>query len=178
MDQKLANELKSARSGTTTSSTDVSSDFGNSIVSSPQSTRQPTPLNSDNEDEMTEDQKHLLRHAKECSTIPRCASAPGEKLPPKRAKEPKGYGNPASRMRDDAGPSQKAPEPQGMKAAASQKAPAAKVGQGQESPGAKAPRDPNAIRRPKSAGRAGSLRLGDGSGLTDTCVDLFNPSKT
>jgi hypothetical protein len=135
---------------------------------------------ADNEDQMTEDQKMLVKHAKKCSGIPRCASAPGEKLPPKpaSAKEPKGHGTPASRMRDDAGPSQKVPEPQGLKAAASQKAPAGKVGQGQESPGTKVPIDPTAIRRPKSAGRAGSLRLGDGSGLTDTCVDLFNPSKT
>jgi hypothetical protein len=30
----------------------------------------------------------------------------------------------------------------------------------------------------KTASRAGSLRPGDGSGQTDTCVDLFNPSKT
>jgi hypothetical protein len=35
---------------TTSSSPEVSSDFGNSIVNSAQSSRQPTPMNSDNED--------------------------------------------------------------------------------------------------------------------------------
>jgi hypothetical protein len=123
----IANALKATRSDfTTSSSPEVSSDFGNSIASSPQSTRHPTPLNSDNEDEMTEDQKRAVNHAKKCPSVPRCSSAPGTKLPPKaaQAKEPKGDGTPAFRMRDDAGLSQKAPEP---KAAAPPRAPAAKT---------------------------------------------------
>jgi hypothetical protein len=180
----VASALKSQGGFTTSSSPDVSSDFGNSIVSSPQSTREPTPLNSDNEDEMTEDHKRLVNHAKRCSSVPRCTSAPGTKLPPKsaprnaaQAKEPKGDGNPASRMRVDACPSQTAPEP---KAAASPRAPAVKSESkgdiGQESPGTQVPASPKATGPPRSASRAGGLRLGDGSGSMDTRVDLFHPS--
>jgi hypothetical protein len=46
---------------------------------------------------------------------------------------------------------------------------------GQESPVAKATH-PMSTRQPAS--RAGGLRSGGGLGPTDTCVDLFNPSKT
>jgi hypothetical protein len=47
---------------------------------------------------------------------------------------------------------------------------------GQEGPGSKDPH-PMATRRQR-ASRAGGLRSGGGLGSTDTCVDLFNPSKT
>jgi hypothetical protein len=59
------------------------SEAGNSIITSPvsssTSTRPPTPANSDDEQEMTEDQKRLLAGARKRSarTIPRCTSAPG-----------------------------------------------------------------------------------------------------
>jgi hypothetical protein len=47
----VANALKrSQSSGFTTSTSDDSSDFGNSIVSSPQTSRQPTPVHSEDED--------------------------------------------------------------------------------------------------------------------------------
>jgi hypothetical protein len=191
-----ANALKASLASTTssgfttTSTSDVSSDFGNSIVSAPQPTRQSTPLHSpvNSDDEMTEDQKRLVKHAQKCSAIPRCTSAPGTKLPPKsaqpkaaHAKEPQGNGTPASRSRADAGPSQKVPEP--PKAAAPPRAPAArpksKGDVGQESPGTKVPTDPHPMAtRRQQASRAGGLRPGGGLGPTDTCVDLFHPSKT
>jgi hypothetical protein len=62
--QAVANALKlSQSSGCTTLSPDVSPDFGNSIVSSqvssPQSSRRPTPVNSDDDDGMTEDQRRV-----------------------------------------------------------------------------------------------------------------------
>jgi hypothetical protein len=75
-------------------------------------------------------------------------------------------GTPASRMRDDADPSQKVPEPQVLKAAASQRAPA----RGQESPAG----HPMSTRR---ASRAGSLRPKGGFGSSDTCVAQGNPSE-
>jgi hypothetical protein len=62
------------------SSTDVSSDFGNSIVSSQVSSRQATPLNSDDDEYMTEDQKRAVNLGRKMSlvkSIPRCPSAPG-----------------------------------------------------------------------------------------------------
>jgi hypothetical protein len=87
-----ANALKLAQSsGFTTSSSDVSSEFGNSIVSSPQPSRQPTPAstpaNSDDDDGMTEDQRRVVAHAKKCSAknVPRCTSAPGTRPPPKKS---------------------------------------------------------------------------------------------
>jgi hypothetical protein len=74
--------------------------------------------------------------------------------------------------------SQKAlPAPE-MKAAAPQRAPAdvRKVSKGQESQEAKASH-PMASRT-RSASRAGGLRPRGGPGQTDTCVVLYNPSKT
>jgi hypothetical protein len=183
-----ANALKSSRSGFTTSNSEVSSDFGYSIVSSqvssPQPSRQPTPastpVNSDDDEGMTEDLKRVVAHAKKCSAhnVPRCTSAPGTKPPPKKSvpQEPQGNGTPASRLRAEAGPSQMVPEP--PKAAAPQRAPALKSKSkgdiGQESPGTKVP----AHDSHPMASRAGGLRSGGGIGPTDTCVDLFNPSKT
>jgi hypothetical protein len=195
-----ANALKlSQSSGFPTSSSDVSSDFGNSIVSSrvssPQPSRQTTPasipVNSDDDGGITEDQKRVVAHAKKCSTrnVPRCTRAPGTKPPPKKSVPPKPEegGKPVARSRAaaDPPPSTQAsgPETGSKKAAASQRAPADKPqaqGKGQSSPGTKVPVQyphPMAARRQR-AGRAGRLRLGDGSGPTDTCVDLFNPSKT
>jgi hypothetical protein len=184
----VANALKVSQSGFTTSTADVGSDFGNSIVSSqvssPQPTRQSTQVHSEDEDEMTEDQRRVVAHAKKCSgKVPRCTSAPGTRPPPKSApaREPHGNGTPGSRSRAEAGPSQKVPEP--SKAAAPPRAPAAKTKSkgdvGQESPGTKVPaHDPHPMATKLHASRAGSLRPGGGLGPTDTCVDLFNPSKT
>jgi hypothetical protein len=180
--QALKELSNSSPSRFSTSSTpEVSSDFGNSIVnsaqSSRQSSRQSTPMNSDNEDDMTEDHKRMVKLAKKKSSIPRCSSAPGEKPPTRQpaksqpAQEPKGNGTPASRMRDDAGPSQKVPQPSGLKAAASQRAPAGPSRSGQESPGTKVPTT-------KQASRAGSLRGVGGPGQKDTCVPQRHPSKT
>jgi hypothetical protein len=166
---------------TTSSSPEVSSDFGNSIgnsaQSSRQSSRQSTPMNSDNEDDMTEDQKRLVKLARKKSSIPRCSSAPGEKPPTRQpaksqpAQEPKGNGTPVSRMRGDAGPSQKVTQPSVLKAAAYRRAPADRSSSGQESPGTKVPTT-------KQASRAGGLRGVGGSGKTDTCVANGHPSKT
>jgi hypothetical protein len=116
------------------SSPEVSSDFGNSIVnsaqSSRQSSRQATPINSDNEDDMSYDQKRCANLGKKMASKgakqqpPRCQSAPGTKAPSRQPaktqqeSEPKGYGTPASRMRDDAGPSQKVLQPSDSKAVA------------------------------------------------------------
>jgi hypothetical protein len=63
-----------------TSSTEVSSDFGNSIVSSQASSRQATPMNSDDDEYMTEDQKRAVNLGRKMSlakSVPRCPSAPG-----------------------------------------------------------------------------------------------------
>jgi hypothetical protein len=191
-----ANALKLAHSSgsVTTSSSDVSSDFGNSIVSSqvssPQPSRQPTPAttpgNAEDDDALAEDHKRVVAHAKKCSArnVPRCTSAPGTKLPPKKSVPPKPEegGKPVARSRAVADPPPSAQTSEPKKAAAPQRAPAEKPstqGKGQESPGIKVPtQDPHPMAtRRQRAGRAGSLRLGDGSGQTDTCVDLFNPSK-
>jgi hypothetical protein len=190
--QRAAYQALRSQMGSADTTTD--SDLGNSIVSSqvqsPQSTRQPTPLNSDNEDEdgMAEDQLCKLKGAKKMSTKaqpPRCPSAPGTKAPPK---EPKGDGTPVSLMRDDTGPSQKVSQPaaqaQGSKAVAPPAAPAdqpkgAKAPppkKGQESPVAKATQPRMQTR--SQASRAGGLRSGGGLGQTDTCVSRGNPSKT
>jgi hypothetical protein len=102
------------------------------------------------------------------TSVPRCLSAPGEKPPTRQpaksqpAQEPKGYGTPASRMRDDAGPSQKVSQPSDLKAAASQRAPAEK----------------HPMRTRSQASRAGGLQSGGGLGQTDTCVAQGNPSNT
>jgi hypothetical protein len=185
-----ANALKcSQSSGFSTSTSDASSDFGNSIissrVSSPQPTRQSTPANSDDDEALTEDQKRVVAHAKKCSTrnIPRCTSAPGTKPPPKKEKEE--VGTPGTRSRAVPDPT---PSTQEQKAATPPRAPA-EVPQptkeqqapkqpvkGQESPGTKVP-TPRMQTRSR-ASRAGGLRSGGGSGQTDTCVAQGNPSKT
>jgi hypothetical protein len=144
------------------------------------------PVNSDNDDALTEDQKRVVAHAKKCSArnIPRCTSAPGTKLPPKKTVSPKPEesGKPVTRSRAVADPPPSAQASEPKKTAAPQRAPADKTqaqGKGQESPGTKVPIDPHPMAtRRQRASRAGSLRLGDGSGQTDTCVDLFGPSKT
>jgi hypothetical protein len=73
------------------------SEAGNSIASSPLPSRQPTPLNSDDDDEMTVDQKRAASHGKKCAakSIPRCPSAPGSALPKKQAR----VGNQGTRSR-------------------------------------------------------------------------------
>jgi hypothetical protein len=124
-----ANALKASQSGFTTSTSDVSSDFGNSIissrVSSPQQSRQLTPVNSDDEYEMTEDQKRLAKHAKRCS-VPRCTSAPGTRLPQRKSEPAKTGvdGDPAAQSRVAAGPSPPTQESVPKKTAATQQAPA------------------------------------------------------
>jgi hypothetical protein len=185
-----ANALKlSQSSGFVTSSPEISSDFGNSIVSSQvsssQSSCQPTPasspVNSDDDDGMTEDLKRVVAHAKKCSirNVPRCTSAPGTRPPPKKSVPPKPEegGKPVTRSRAVADPPPSSQASDSKKAAASQRA---QAGTGQVSPGTKVPvQDPHPMAtRRQRASRAGSLRLGDGSGQTDTCVDLFNHSKT
>jgi hypothetical protein len=115
------------------------SDIGNSIistpVSSPEPTRQPTPLTSlanSEDEEMSEDQRRQIEKAKRMSQK-------GNKKPVPEAK-------------------------------------ASKPTNGQERPGSKDPH-PTGSRRQR-ASRAGGLRSGGGLGQMDTCVDLFNPSKT
>jgi hypothetical protein len=174
-----------------TSSSDVSSDFGNSIISTPVSSRQATPLNSDDDDEsMSYDQQRALGLGKKMSQrgVPRCPSAPGSRSA--------AGGAPGTRSR--AVPDPPAPDPMGglidtspffadMQAAASQRAPAdqskgAKAppptkGQwkGQESPVAKATH-PMATRTRHASG-AGGLRGVDGSGQTQGCGYVSPPSK-
>jgi hypothetical protein len=87
-----------------------------------------------------------------------------------QAQEPKGHGNPASRSRADAGPSQKAPQQSDSKAEASQRAPAGHTKSGPSSPGTKVPTT-------KKASGAGCLRSkGGSSSVPDTCVAQGNPS--
>jgi hypothetical protein len=101
---------------------------------------------------------------------------PEESLRIKLSSEPQESGNPASRSRADAGPPPKGPEPKATKAAAPPRAPAGKTqSKGQESPETKVSKP---VPKKNSAGRAGSLRSGGGSGQTDTCVAQGNPSKT
>jgi hypothetical protein len=66
------------------------SEVGNSIVGSCESSRQPTPMNSD-EDDMTEDQRRVAASAKKKaarSQPPRCLSAAGTKAQSKPAPAP------------------------------------------------------------------------------------------
>jgi hypothetical protein len=178
-----ANALKASlgttsASGFTTSSSDVSSDFGNSIissrVSSPQQSRQGTPVNSDDEEEMTEDQKRLAENAKK-RAVPRCTSAPGTRLPQKKSAQGES-GGPAARSRAAAGPSP-TQDPDPKKAAASQQAPAGPPKPTKEQ---QAPKQPMTTRRRAQEGsRAGGFRPGvGGSGQTDTCVASSHPSQT
>jgi hypothetical protein len=95
------------RASSASSSQTVSSDFGNSIVNSPQSSRPPSPPTFEAEDDgswMTPaqrakaemaakamaaqaapsvDHRSLLANSQRCATIPRCTSAPGERPPRK-----------------------------------------------------------------------------------------------
>jgi hypothetical protein len=96
----IASVIRSQMGSAATSTTD--SDWGNSIVSSPvqspQPTRQPTPLNSDDDESMTEDQKRAANHGKKKSlarSVPRPTSAPGAAPPKKKAE----VGNPGTRSR-------------------------------------------------------------------------------
>jgi hypothetical protein len=181
-----ANALEhSQSSGFSTSTSDVSSDFGNSIissrVSSPQPSRLPTPANSDDDEGMTEDAKRALAHVKKCSakSVPRCTSAPGTRTPPKKKQEE--VGNPGTRSRAVPDPTSHAQE---SKAVAPPGAPADQPKgakdpprkKGQESPGTQVPTPTMQTR--SQASRAGGLRPGGGSGQTDTCVAQGNPSKT
>jgi hypothetical protein len=160
------------------------SEAGNSIVSSPQlsqittilrvsspePTRQPTPLtspvNSDDEG-MSEDQRRQVERAKrmESRSVPRSGSAPDAKASSLRAKAAAQLALLAPELLPEA----KAP---------------LKLLKGQESPGTKVPPKPApdphpmATRRQRQASGAGCLRSGGGSGQTDTCVVLYNPSKT
>jgi hypothetical protein len=168
---------QASRTPTSASSTDVSSDFGNSIISSPASSRQTTQPNSDDDDLGT-------------------CGAPGTRsgaVPEPPMPDPSGQPSKTqSGGRDFLGildnpdltipPSQfKAPR---QKAAAPQRAPAdqpkgAKAPpptKGQESPGTEAPTPRMQTR--SQASRAGGLRPGGGSGQTDTCVAQGNHSKT
>jgi hypothetical protein len=170
---------KGSQASTSASSTDVSSDFGNSIVSSPVSTRQATPLNSDDDESRSHDQQRALNLGKKMSqrNVPRCPSAPG-------TRQAMG-GAPGTRSR--AVPEPPTPDSVELKAAASQRAPAGQPkgaeappstkGQvkGQESPVAKATHPMQTRQR---ASGAGGLRPGGGSGQTDTCVASGHPSKT
>jgi hypothetical protein len=184
-----ANALnRSQSSGFSTSTSDVSSEFGNSIISSrvpsPQPSRQSTPANSGDDEGMTEDLKRAVAHAKRCSikSVPRCTSAPGTKLPPKKKPEEVVTSSTRSRAIPDPTPPAQASDPK--KAVAPPRAPAdqpkgAKAPlpkKGQESPGTKVP-TPRMQTRSQQSG-AGGLRPGGGSGQTDTCVAHGNPSKT
>jgi hypothetical protein len=94
--QRAIAQAVSSQMSTPRTTTD--SDAGNSIVSSPQPSRQPTPLNSDDDEFMTEDQKRAANHGKKKSlakSIPRCPSAPGTALSKKKAE----VGNPGTRSR-------------------------------------------------------------------------------
>jgi hypothetical protein len=153
---------------------------------------------------MSYDQQRFARLGKKMAAA---ASPKALPAPPPRVQSPEAVQNPQSvpgrralmppekedksvtRSRAVAEPSIQAPASgnpvQITKAAASQRVPAdqprgAKAPppkKGQESPGSKDPY-PMATRRQRQASRAGSLRSGGGIGPTDTCVDLFNPSKT
>jgi hypothetical protein len=172
-------EYMSSRFSTSTG--DVSSDFGNSIINSPQSSRKLTPVNSDNEDEMTEDQKKLLKHPKKSSSIPRCTSAPGTAPPRKTSGK---VGNTGTRSRA-------VPEPtsptQEQKAVASPEAPMDQPKGAKVLPptkGQQVSRKPTDGRHPMTTrssegSRAGGFRPGvGGSGQKDMCVASSHPSQT
>jgi hypothetical protein len=137
------------------SSQSVSSDFGNSIVNSPQSSRPPSPptfIADDDGTWMTPAQRAkaelaaqvmatrhavLIANSQRCAEIPRCTSAPGERPPrnshpdthsaqSSQAPAPKDDA-PASRSRADAGPSHQSAE-------ATQQAPASRTVTGQAGP--------------------------------------------
>jgi hypothetical protein len=165
-------------SASSASTTDVDSDFGNSIINSPVSTRSPTPLNSDDDDAMSLDQQKAANLGKKMArrSVPRSPSAPG-------TRQALG-GAPGTRSR--AVPEPPSPDPMVSKAAASQgasadqstgaKAPPPTKGQvkGQESPVAKATHPMQTRTR---ASGAGGLRGVDGSGQTQGRGHASPPSK-
>jgi hypothetical protein len=177
-------------STTSATSTDVDSDFGDSIISSPVSTRSPTPLNSD-DDSMSEDQKRALNTGKKMArrSAPRCPSAPSLQKAPGDAPGTRSRAVPES-PKPDSGQARledTSPFFADLKAAAPQRAPAdqptgAKAPpptkghvKGQESPVAKATH-PMATRTRNASG-AGGLRGVDGSGQTQGCGHVSPPSK-
>jgi hypothetical protein len=134
----------------------------------PEPERKPTPVSSDTEDQadITEDQKRYARHAKK-----------------KSAMASRFEDSPATRSRAVAEPSTLVPAvdtpKRGMKAAASPRAPAVQPKGTKVPPPTKeqqAPKHPMETRG--QASRAGGLRPGGGSGQTDTRVAQGNPSKT
>jgi hypothetical protein len=180
---RLRAAAKGSQTSTSASSTEVSSDFGNSIVSSPVSTRQATPLNSDDDEFMSYDQQRALNLGKKMSqkSVPRCPSTPGLRKATGGAPGTRLEAAPESLMPDSvkqavepkAAASQRAPEDQPKGA----KAPPPTKGQakGQESPVAKATH-PMAQRTRRASG-AGGLRGVDGSGQTQGCGHVSPPSK-
>jgi hypothetical protein len=134
---------------------------------------------------------------------PRCLSAPETKAPKKSppAQSSEDVGKPVTRSRAVTGPSSSPQNSEPTKGpvrkatAAAQPAllapellPEAKAPlkllKGQESPRSETAKKPApdshpmATRRQRQASGAGCLRPGGGSGQTDTCVVLYNPSKT
>jgi hypothetical protein len=180
---RLRAAAKGSQASTSASSTDVSSDFGNSIVSSPVSTRQATPLNSDDDESLSYDQQRALNLGKKMSqkSVPRCPSAPSSRKATGGAPGTRSGVVPESPMPD---PVTQAVEP---KAVASQRAPADQLqgakappptkGQvkGQESPVAKATH-PMASRTRNASG-AGGLRGVDGSGSIGAVCGLSSPAR-
>jgi hypothetical protein len=179
---RLRAAAKSSRASSSASSTDVSSDFGNSIVSSPVSTRQATPLNSDDDEYMSQDQLKALNLGKKMSqkSIPRCPSAPGSRkatggAPGTRSgvvPEPPVPDPVKQTVESKAVAPQRAPadQPKGAKAPPPTKGQA----KGQESPVAKATH-PMATSTRNASG-AGGLRGVDGSGSTGYGRDKLSPS--
>jgi hypothetical protein len=161
------------------SSQTVSSDFGNSIVNSPQSSRPLSPPTYEAEDDgswMTPAQRAkaemaakamaarheaLLSNSQRCTEIPRCSSAPGEK-PPKSSQPAQSHpasvpkdGAPASRSRADAGPSHQSAE-------ATHQAPANRTESGQVGPRTKESTHKRA--------ELDACDLGEAQGAARTCV--------
>jgi hypothetical protein len=117
---------------------------------------------------MTEDQKRFARQAKRKATAasPKALPEPYSVPEAKASKPTKGQGQKS--------PGTKVPTPMATRKSTAD--------HGQESLGAKVPKPmtgphPMATRRQRASG-AGGLRSGSRLGPTDTCVDLFNPSKT
>jgi hypothetical protein len=151
---RLRTAAKGSQVPTSASSTDVSSDFGNSIVSSPVSTRPPTPMNSDNEDlgKVT-------------------SGAPGTRS--RAVPEPPRPDSANHAVETKAAASQQAPAVQPKRA----KAPPPIKGQvkGQESPETKASHP--MAKRTRSASGAGSLRGVDGSGSIGAVCGSSSPAR-
>jgi hypothetical protein len=164
---------QASKAPTSASSSDVSSDFGNSIVSSPVSTRSPTPLNSDDDDSMSADQQRALNLGKKMGqrSVPRSPSAPGLKKATGGAPGTRSGAVPESPMPD---PTKQTMEP---KAAASQRAPADQPKGAKAPPPTKGQQVPNHPMETRRGSRAGGLRGVDGSGQTQGCGHVSPPSK-